>query len=76
MFTIVNLEDQSHLFFQLILNSFAHNYNIKVKKSMEFLVWVRKRRSTLCVMAKKLFNLHFSKVLYAPSMFVDHCRDD
>ena len=34
-------------FFQLILICLIHNCNIKVKKSMDFLVWVGKTRSTL-----------------------------
>ena len=44
-------------FFQLILNNFAYNYKKKEKKSMDFLVWVGKRRSALCIGLKyKLYN--------------------
>ena len=35
-------------FFQLILIFLLYTCNIKVKKSMDFLVWVGKSRSTLC----------------------------
>ena len=34
-------------FFQLILISLTYSYNTKVKKSMDFLVWVGKTRGTL-----------------------------
>ena len=36
------------VFFQLILICLIYTCNIKVKKSMEFLVWVGKTRSTQC----------------------------
>jgi len=43
-------------FFPLILMYLIYTCNIKVKDSMEFLVWVGKTRNTLCT-----WKLHFSK---------------
>ena len=37
------------VFFQLILIFIIYNCNIRVKKSMDFFVWVGKTRGTLCV---------------------------
>ena len=36
-------------FFQLILICFIYICNMKVKKSMDFLVWVEKTRNALCM---------------------------
>ena len=46
-------------FFQLILICLMYTCNIKVKKSMDFLVWFGKNRNTLCSVIEIFINLHY-----------------
>ena len=61
------------MFFQLILNCYICNCNIKEKEFMDFLVWVRKSRGALWIVVKSSFlfenSLIFAIVLYFEYLF-------